>query len=82
MPDVMRDALEEIRDLYTNDNIRPAAFAVRAGAIAVTALAWVEMSELLSRRTGCRCWNPARPGDSDCPVHGTGSRVSGVGAGG
>ena len=31
-------ALEDIRDLYTNDNIRPASFAVRAGDIAVAAL--------------------------------------------
>ena len=31
-------ALEDIRDLYTNDNIRPASFAVRAGEIAVAAL--------------------------------------------
>jgi hypothetical protein len=34
----LRTALEEIDDLFHNDNIRPGTFAMRAGAIAAAAL--------------------------------------------
>ncbi len=39
------EALEAIRDLYTNDNIRPGTFARRAGEIAVAALNRLDRQE-------------------------------------